>query len=151
MSIHDELSSELRNAMRAKDRPRINVVRQVESEVSVARAAPGFQGEVDDALYLSVIKAYSKKMTKARKEYEALGERGVAQAEKLAFEVDYLSRWLSELLDENATRELVRLAIEKLGVDDPKMAGRVIGHVMKSGEAVDGVLVSRLVREELLG
>jgi uncharacterized protein YqeY len=38
----------------------------------------------------------------------------------------------------------------ELGAADPKMAGRVIGHVMKTaGESVDGTLVNRLVRDEL--
>ena len=38
----------------------------------------------------------------------------------------------------------------ELGVDDPKMAGRVVGHVMKSGtEGLDGAAVNRIVREVL--
>ena len=149
MSIHDELSIELRDAMRSKDRARANVVRQIESEVSVAKTAPGFEGDVDDALYLRVIKSYVKKMDKARKEYEALGDRGATHAENLAFEVDYLGRWLPDSLDEDATRSLVKSAIAELGADDVKMSGQVIGQVMRSGQALDGSLVGRLVLEEL--
>ncbi len=55
MSIKEELAAELRDAMRQRDTRRLNVIRQVETEVSVARAAPGFRGEVDDALYQQVI------------------------------------------------------------------------------------------------
>lgn len=149
MSIRDELGAELKDAMRSKDRARRDVIRQVETEVSIVRSAPGFRGEVDDALYASVIASYVKKMDKARREYENAGERGRVQADKLAFEIDYLSRWLPSKLGEDETRALVRAAIEELGVDDPKMSGRVIGHVMKSGAEVDGSLVSRLVSEEL--
>lgn len=149
MTIHDELQTELKDAMRAKDGPRRDVIRQIETEVSVARAAPGFEGDVDDDLYRKVIAAYVKKMDKARKEYVGVGERGEAQATKLAFEIDYLSRWLPQALGEDDTRALVKAAIAELDADDPKMTGRVIGHVMKSGADVDGSLVSRLVREEL--
>ncbi len=95
------------------------------------------------------MKSYVKKMDKARKEYESLGERGAAQAEKLAFEIDFLSRWLPKSLDEDATRALVDAAIAELGADDPAMAGRVIGHVMRSGEQLDGGLVARLVNQAL--
>tara|TARA_B100001123_G_scaffold418816_1_gene523262 strand:+ start:9 stop:464 length:456 start_codon:yes stop_codon:yes gene_type:complete len=151
LNIHNELSAELKDAMRSKDRPRSNVIRQVESEVSVAKAAPGFKGEVDDALYLTVMKSYVKKISKARREYVALGERGEEQAAKLAYEIGYLSRWLPDSLDEDATRGIVRSVIDALGVEDLKMAGRVIGQVMQSGEPVDGALVSRLVHEELSG
>ena len=58
MTIHEELAEELKDAMRSKDRPRINVIRQVETEVTVAKTAPGFTGEVDDDLYRDVISAY---------------------------------------------------------------------------------------------
>jgi len=121
----------------------------VQSEVSVAKSAPGFSGEVDDALYVATIGSYVKKMAKAKREFEDAGERGRAQADKLAFEIEYLSRWLPQSLGEDETRALVRSAIEELGATDPKMTGRVIGHVMKSGAAVDGNLVNRLVSEEL--
>lgn len=149
MSIHEELTAELRDAMRAGDAPRRDVIRQVETEVSLARSAPGFRGEVDDSLYVRVIGSYVKKMAKAREEYLAAGERGRAQAEKLTYEIDYLSRWVPESLGEDETRALVKQAIAELSASDVKMAGRVIGHIMKSGADVDGSLVNRLVREEL--
>ncbi len=135
--------------MKAGDRPTINVVRQIETEISVARSAPKFSGDTDDKLYRGVIGSYVKKMQKARREYEAAGERGREHAAKLAFEVDYLSRWLPEALGEEETRALVRASIAELGVDDISVMGRVIGHVMKSGADVDGALVSRIAREEL--
>ncbi len=149
MSVREELTTELKDAMRSGDRPRVNVIRQVQTEVSVAKTAPGFSGEVDDALYIATIGSYVKKMTKAKREYEDAGERGREQAAKLAYEIGYLSRWLPATLSEEETRALVRSAIEELAANDPKMAGRVIGHVMKSGADVDGGLVNRLVREEL--
>ncbi len=136
--------------MLSKDKPRTAVIRQIESEVAVARSASDFAGDVDDDLYEQTIRSYVKKMEKARQEYLGAGERGVAQAEKLAFEVDYLSRWLPDSLSEDQTRAIVAAAITELGADDPKMAGRVVGHIMKAGtEGLDGGLVNRIVREEL--
>ena len=152
MTIRDELAAELRDAMRAGDKPRRDVIRQVETEAALARSAPGFAGEPDaDDLYVKVISAYVKKMDKARKEYLDLGERGEAMAAKLAFEVEYMSRWLPARLGEDETRALVRAAISELGVEgDPKGAGRVIGRLMKSHQdELDGGLVNRLVKEEL--
>lgn len=150
MSIKSELASELREAMFARDARRRDVVRQIETEVTRKVTAPGFSGEADDALYRQVITSYVKKMSKARDEYAGMGERGAAMAEKLGFEVDYLARWLPKTLSESETADLVRSAIDELGVDDPKSAGRVIGHLMKSHkDELDGSLVGRLVREEL--
>lgn len=149
MTIQEELAGELREAMKAGDTARRNVIRQVETEIAVAKAAPGFKGDVDDELYSRTIVSYVKKMEKARQEFAALGDRGAEQAAKLAYEVEYLSRWTPQLAGVDETRALVKAAIVELGVDDPKMAGRVTGHVMKSGAGLDGGLVNRLVREEL--
>ena len=151
MSIREELADELRDAMRAKDARRRDVIRQIETEVAIARSRPGYQGELDDELYLQVMGSYVKKMEKSRQEYVDIGERGAALAEKLGYEVEYLSRWLPKKLDDEATRALIREAIAELGVDkEEKAAGRVVGHLMKSrGDDLDGGLVNRLAREEL--
>lgn len=148
--IHDELRAELKDAMRTRDQRRMDVIRQVESEAAVAKSAPGFSGALDDAFYLGVITAYCKKMDKARKEYEGLGERGREMLEKLTFEVEFLARWVPSKLGEEETRELVRATIAKLGVAGPKAVGRVMGQIMKErGPDLDGALVSRLVKEAL--
>ena len=151
MSIQEELTAELRDAMKAKDVRRRDVIRQIETEVATAKSQPGFSGEVDDALYQKVIASYVKKMDKTRAEYEGYGERGADMAAKLAFEVEYLSQWTPKKLSEAETSELIRAAIAELGVDgDEKAAGRVTGHLMKTrGKDLDGGLVNRLVREEL--
>ncbi len=152
MSIQEQLRAELKDAMRGKDRQRLDVIRQVESEVSVVRSAADFSGEVDDKLYLRVLSAYVKRMQKAMVEYEAAGERGAEMADKLRFEVEYLSRWLPTMLDEQETLALVKQAIDALGISDPKQAGRVVGHLMKDHKGkLDGALASRLARQVLGG
>ena len=150
-SIHEQLQDELRDAMRAGDKPRKDVIRQIETEVSTARSEPGFSGETDDALYEKVIASYVKKMDKSRQEYLEMGERGAAMAEKLAFEIEYLGRWLPKKLGEDETWQLVRETISELGVaGDPRASGRVTGTLMKSrGADLDGGLVARIVAEEL--
>jgi hypothetical protein len=149
MTIQEQLAAEQKAAMKSGDRATLNVIRQIQSEISVARAAPGFEGEVDDDLYLATIATYVRRMGKARSEYDALGERGREQADKLAFEIDYLSAFLPQKLDEAETRALVDQTIVDLGATDAKMTGQVIGAVMKSGEDVDGGLVARLVKDAL--
>ncbi len=150
MALIEEFRAELKNAMRARDQQRLDALRLVETEVGKAKTAPGFEGDVDDALYERIIGAYVKKMKKALKEYQSYGDRGKEMAEKLSFEVDYLGRWLPKGLDEAATRELVRKAIADLGVESPREMGKVMGQLMKQHKGqIDGSLVSKLVKEEL--
>ena len=152
VSIEQELRGELQDALRARDRSRLDVIRQIETEVAHARSEPGFAGEVDDALYRQVIGAYIKRMDKARHEYVAAGERGKPLADKLGFEIHYLDRWLPSRLGEEETRRLVAEALVEVGASAPGEAGRVVGHIMRThGDEVDGALVNRLVREALGG
>lgn len=151
--IKEQLSAELVEAMKAQDAPRRDVIRQVQTEIATAKSQPGFNGEVDDAFCQKVISSYVKKMDKSRAEYVELGERGEVMARKLAYEVEYLSKWLPSKLGEDETRSLVVAAIAELSVaGEEKAGGRVIGHIMKShGKDLDGGLVNRLVGEELTG
>lgn len=150
MSIQEDLRAKLTAALKAKDLRTANTIRMVDTKVMERRTAKGFKGEVDDALYLEVIGSYKKSLEKARKEFEAAGERGRQSIEDLDFEIDFLRRYLPEPLGEDAVRAAVREAIAALGVDDPKMAGRVIGQVMKKHKGlVEASLVKRLVGEEL--
>lgn len=151
MSIQAELDTELKDAMRSGDTRRRDVIRQIRSEAQVAVADPGFSGDVDDDLFRNVIAAYTKRMTKSRDEYRELGDKGEAMAERLDFEIDYLSRWLPTKPGEEETADIVDATIAELGVsDDPKATGRVTGAIMKAhGSDLDGALVNRLVRERL--
>ena len=152
MTIKEDLAAELKEALRASDRNRKDVIRAIETEVSRAKAEPGFEGDINDDLYVTVIGSYIKKMKKARLEYEEMGDRGAEMAAKLTFEIDYLSRWQPAMLDEAATRDLVYATITELSIDDPLRAGQVVGHIMKDHQGeVDGALVNRLVRQALGG
>ena len=149
MTIQEQLVAEQKDAMRRGDKATLSVIRQIQSEVALAKSAPGFRGEVDDDLYRATIASFVKRMQKARTEFEAAGERGQEHVDQLTFEIEYLSQFLPQQLSEDETRDLVRATIADLGVDDSSRSGQVIGAVMKSGAAVDGATVSRLVREEL--
>ena len=149
VSIREQLDAEMKDALKAHDRARLDVIRQIKSEIDRAVTAPGFSGEADDDLYEQVIAAYAKKMAKAVTEYEGYGDRGADALAKLRFEVEYLQRWLPETASEDEVARLVDAAIAELGVDDPKRAGQVIGHLMKSHSGLDGGMVGRRVREKL--
>ena len=127
MSIQDQLKQDQIAAMRSKDKATLSAIRSVQSEVSTARAAPGFTGAIDDGLYAQTIATYVKRISKSRAEYVAFGERGAEQVAVLTFEIDYLSQFLPTTLDEEATRGLVAATIADIGADASTPAGRIIG------------------------
>lgn len=150
MSIEQTLRAKLTEAIKAKDRRTADVIRMLDTKVMERRTAKGFSGKVDDALYLEIIAAYRKTMAKALADYEAMGERGKEQADELRFEVDFCAGFLPRQLEEGEVREAVRQAIAAMGATDAKMAGRVMGEVMKQHKGlVEAPVVKRIVEEEL--
>jgi uncharacterized protein YqeY len=151
VSIEQDLQKKLTAAIRAKDLTTANCIRMVKTKVMERRTAKGFSGEVDDALYLDVIAAYSKSLEKGCKEFANAGEKGQAQVAEMQFEIAYLKQFLPAQMSEEEAREAVKAAISELGVSDAKQAGRVMGHVMKTHKGlIDGGVVKKLV-SELLG
>jgi uncharacterized protein YqeY len=149
VTIQDQLRSDLIVAMKAKDKPTLNVIRAVQTEIATVRSAPSFDGDVDDAFYMSTISTYVKRLKKSKAEYDAIGDRGAGQSASLHFEIEYLDRYLPKKLDENATRALVASTADGLGANKDTPPGMIIGAVMKAAKDVDGALVSRLVDEYL--
>jgi uncharacterized protein YqeY len=132
MAIEQDLDARLKQALRDKDQPTLDVVRMIKSKVQERRTAKGFSGEVDDALLREVIGAYKKQLQKAAEEYEKLGERGAEQLTKLRFEIAFASQFLPATMGEAELRTLVEGRIAALGVSDPKQVGKLVGDVMKT-------------------
>lgn len=147
MALIDDLSTSLKEAMKAKDKPKLDAIRQVQTEVAKKKAEKG--EEATDELVLGVISSYVKKMAKAVDEYNSLGERGAEMAEKIQFEIDFLSQWLPEQLSEEDVEKLVDEVLTELGEVDMSQMGRIIGAVMAKGDGIDGSIVSRIVKEKL--
>ena len=147
MALIDDLSTSLKEAMKAKDKPKLDAIRQVQTEIAKKKSEKG--EEATDELVLGVISSYVKKMAKAVDEYKSLGERGAEMAEKIQFEIDFLSQWLPEQLSEEDVEKLVDEVLTELGEVDMSQMGRIIGAVMAKGDGIDGSIVSRIVKEKL--
>ena len=147
MALIDDLSAALKEAMKAKDKPKLDAIRQVQTEIAKKKSEKG--EEATDELVLGVISSYVKKMTKAVEEYKSLGDRGIEMAEKIQFEIDFLSDWLPEQLSEEDVAKLVDEVLADLGDVDISQMGRIIGAVMAKGDGIDGSVVSKLVKEKL--
>jgi uncharacterized protein YqeY len=147
MALIDDLSTSLKEAMKAKDKPKLDAIRQVQTEIAKKKSEKG--EEATDELVLGVISSYVKKMAKAVDEYQSLGERGAEMAEKIQFEIDFLSQWLPEQLSEEDVEKLVDEVLAELGEVDMSQMGRIIGAVMSKGDGIDGSIVSRVVKQKL--
>ena len=147
MALADDLSVALKDAMRAKDKPKLDAIRQIQTEIAKKKAEKG--EEVNDDLVLGVISSYVKKMIKAVEEYQSLGDRGQEMAEKIQFEIDFLRSYLPEQISEEEVEKIVDEVLSELGDVDISQMGRVIGAVMAKGDGIDGSVVSKIVKNKL--
>jgi uncharacterized protein YqeY len=147
MALIDDLSTALKEAMKAKDKPKLDAIRQVQTEIAKKKAEKG--EEATDELVLNVISSYVKKMIKAVEEYNSLGDRGVEMASKIQYEIDYLSEWLPEQLSEEEVSKIIDDVLSEMGDVDMSQMGKIIGAVMAKADGLDGSTVSRLVREKI--
>ncbi len=147
MALADDLSSALKDAMKAKDKPKLDAIRQIQTEIAKKKAEKG--EEVNDDLVLGVISSYVKKMIKAVEEYQSLGDRGQEMADKIQFEIDFLSTYLPEQLGEEEVEKIVDEVLSELGDIDISQMGKVIGAVMAKGDGIDGSIVSKIVKDKL--
>lgn len=149
MSIETQLQDLLKDAMRNKDVRTKNCIAMIKTKHMERRTAPGFKGPLDDAMWLDVITAYQKQMRKSREEYAALGERGAEALPTIDFEIEFCARFLPKAASDDEVRVAVREQIAKVG-KDPKMAGRIMGELMKAHKGhFDPGTVKRIVEEEL--
>ena len=61
MALADDLSTALKEAMKAKDKPKLDAIRQIQTEIAKKKSEKG--EEVNDELVLGVISSYAVSYT----------------------------------------------------------------------------------------
>jgi uncharacterized protein len=148
----ERLMSDLKTAMKARDKATIAAIRMVRSRIGEKRTAKGAK-ELDDAAVLAVIQSYTKSLAGAVEDFRKGGtpDDDPAIADLYA-EIALLQPYLPKLLDEAATAAIVDAVIAAHGLSGVKAIGRVMGMVMKDHKGeVDAGLVKRLAAAKLAG
>ncbi len=152
MSIYREVEEQMNAALKAHDEGRKSALRMVRARMKQHAIDNRITGELSDAEARQVIAAYVRQLQKAIPEFEKGGEAARGKIEDIRAEMAVLQPFLPVLLDETATREIVRRAVETSGRPPIQKAGMVIGMVMKEHKGeIDPLLVKRLVEEALSG
>lgn len=148
MDLFDTVSADIKSAMLAKDRVRLETLRGVKKEFLEAKTAPGADGTLTDDNAVKIM----MKMVKQRKEsaeiYTQQNRPELAQEElaQAAVIEEYLPKQLSEA---ELTAELQKI-IAQVGATSAKEMGRVMGVASKAlaGRA-EGRAISAKVKELL--
>ena len=146
MSLKQQITDDMKAAMRAKDMARLGAIRLLLAALK--------QREVDERIELSDadVVAIIEKMNKQRRDsisqYEAAGRQDLADAEK--FEMSVLATYMPQQLSEAEISSVVAEAIAATGAAGPQDMGKVMGVVKpKLAGRADMGKVSALIKAQL--
>ncbi|WP_430813026.1 GatB/YqeY domain-containing protein [Carboxylicivirga sp. RSCT41] len=149
MSLEAQISNDIKEAMKAKDRIRLEALRGVKKEIIEAKTSKGAAEELTDADVMKIV----QKMVKQRKDAAELfkSQNREDLAEKELEEVEAISVYLPAQLTKEELEPIVKAIIEKVGATSMKEMGKVMGVASKelAGKA-DGKDISAVVKQ-LLG
>ena len=141
MSVLEQVQSDVRTAMKARDRERASALRMV-VDVLQQDAKLGKGDEV------AVLQRERKKRVEAAEAYEGAGREQQAAAER--FEAELIDGYLPQQLSDEELAELVDAAVAETGASEQKQMGQVMSALMpKLGGRADGKRVSAAVRQKL--
>ena len=148
MNLFDKVSEDIKKAMLARDKVRLEALRGAKKEFLEAKTAKGSDGNLTDEKAVQIL----AKMVKQRKEsaeiYTQQNRQELAEAEMAQAAVieEYMPRQLS---DEELTAAINEI-IGRVGATSPKEMGKVMGVASKelAGKA-EGRAISAKVKDLL--
>lgn len=146
MSLKNQLTADMKTAMKAGDRQSLGVIRLVNAAIKQREVDERI--ELDDAQVVAVLDKMVKQRRDSVTQYAAADREDLAQVER--DEITVLERYLPEKMDEAAIAAEIEAAITTSGATSPADMGKLMG-VLKPALAgkADMGLVSKLVKQRL--
>jgi len=141
--IHDEMKA----AMRAKDKPRLGIIRLIQSEFK--RIEVDERIDLDEARVLAVLDKMVKQRRDSAKQYEDADRQELADQEH--FEITIITEFLPQALTEEEIVTLIDDAVTATSASGMQDMGKVMG-ILKpqlQGRADMGA-VSKLIKAKLV-
>lgn len=147
MSIYERVNAELKDAMKAQDKIRVNGLRGIRAAFIEVLKLDNSTSVSDDKA-IEILRRLAKQRRESIEAYTA-GGRPELVAEEQA-ELAVVEAFLPKLADEATTREWVLAAITKSGAASQKETGKVMAALMEAHKGeVDGRIANKVVRELL--
>lgn len=152
MSLKDQISDDIKTAMKAKDKLRLETVRSIKKVIIEDEST--FRGKGQDELTaeqeLSILTRLAKQRKDAIAQYTDANRTDLADKE--AAELAIIEEYLPAQMSDEDMEAVIDGLIAKTGASSAKDMGKVMGPAMKElkGRA-DGAKVQALVKAKLAG
>lgn len=149
MSLVEEISAAITDAMRRKDAARLSALRMLKAAFMNKSVEKGH--DLDDGEARQVVTALVKQRRDSIEQFEKGGRPELAAKE--AAEITILESYLPPAADPALIEQAVVEAIAETGATSAKDMGKVMKAAMArlAGQTIDGKVVNELVRKKLAG
>ena len=148
MALFDQISEDIKTAMKAKDKVALDTLRNIKKVLLEAKTAPGAGDTVSDETAIKLIGKLAKQGKESAELYSSQNRPELAQ-EELA-QVAVMEKYLPKQMSEDEVAAIVKDIIAQVGATGPQDMGKVMGVATKqlAGKA-EGRVISTIVKAEL--
>lgn len=122
MSLKQQLSEDMKAAMRSGDKPRLGVIRLALAAIKQREVDERI--ELDDAQVLGVLEKMLKQRRDSVEQYEAASREDLAEQER--FEIGIIDTYLPEPLAQDELDAMIEAAISETGAESMRDMGKVM-------------------------
>lgn len=146
MSLKARIKDEMKEAMKARDKQRLAVIRLIQSEIK--RIEVDERIDIDDERLLVVLDKMCKQRRDSVKQYEDAGRTELADQEK--YEITVIQEYLPAQLSEDELATLIEETISATGAAGMQDMGKVMGSLKAKVQGrADMAAVSKLIKAKL--
>lgn len=148
MSLFEQINADIKAAMLAKEKEKLEPLRAIKSAFLLAKTEKGGSGELAADAELKIIQKLVKQRKDSADMYKENGRDDLY--EKEIAEAEVIARYLPEQMSADDILAEVKKLVEKVGAAGPQDMGKVMGLASKqfSGKA-DNKIVAAKVKEVL--
>lgn len=148
-SITDTISSDMKSAMRERNKETLNTLRSLKTAITNASIQKSGAGTVlEDGEVISIIRKQIKQRQDSIEQFEKADRQALADNEKA--EIAILENYLPAAMSEDEIISAVESAISDLGAESKKEMGQVMKLLQeKTGGRADGKKLSQEVMKRL--
>lgn len=148
MTLKDQLTEAMKDAMRAKDKARLGVIRLILA--ALKQQEVDTRTELDDAAVLAILDKMVKQRRESIRQYTEAGRTELADQEQ--FEIDIIQAYLPTALSDDEINALVAEAIAATDAASAKDMGKVMAWIKPKAQGrADMSKVSALIKSSLSG
>ena len=146
--LFDQINTDIKEAMKARDKVRLETLRNIKKVFLEAKTAPGANDTLDDAQALKILQKLAKQGTDSAALYNTQNRPDLAEAEMA--QVNVIESYLPKQMSEAEIETVVKEIIAQTGAQSMKDMGKVMGVASKqlAGKA-DGKVISEIVKRLL--